>query len=74
MLRWRSANPAVRISTGIANNTYDQGISEVKTGAYGYMYGSNCDQPYFKFANTTSGNESTLVDIYYEIKFWQAAP
>ena len=74
MLRWRSANPAVRISTGIANNTYDQGVSGAKTGTYGYMYGTNCDQPYFKFAGATRGNESNLVDIHYEIKFWSAAP
>lgn len=74
MLRWRSANPAVRISTGIANNTYDQGVSNGKTGTYGYMYGTNCEQPYFKFAKATRGNGSNLVDIYYEIKFWKAAP
>jgi hypothetical protein len=74
MLRWRSANPAVRVSTGTANNTYDQGVSNGKTGSYGYMYGSNCEQPYFKFAHAINGNESNLVDIYYEIKFWKAAP
>ena len=66
MLRWRSANPAVRISTGIANNTYDQGVSNGKTGNYGYMSGTNCEQPYFKFARATGGNGSNLVDIYYE--------
>lgn len=74
MVRWRSANPAVRISTGIANNTYDQGVSNGKTGTYGYMYGTNCEQPYFKFAKATKNNGSNLVDIYYEIKFWKAAP
>ena len=74
MLRWRSANSAVRISTGIANNTYYQGVSNGKTGTYGYMYGTNCEQPYFKFSRATRGNGSNLVDIYYEIKFWKAAP
>ena len=74
MLRWRSANPAVRISTGIVNNTYDQGVSNGKIGTYGYMYATNCEQPYFKFAKATRDNGSNLVDIYYEIKFWKAAP
>lgn len=74
MLRWRSANPAVKISTRIANNNYDQGMTPWKTGTYGYMYGTNCEQPYFKFASVARGNGSNLVDIYYEIKFWKAAP
>jgi hypothetical protein len=38
------------------------------------MSGSNCEQPMFKFAGTVKGNKSTLVDIFYELKFWQAAP
>jgi hypothetical protein len=40
----------------------------LRKARYGYMYGTNCDQPLFKVT------ESTLVDVYYELKFWQAAP
>lgn len=36
------------------------------------LSGTNCDQPMFKFADSRNGD--TLVDIYYELKFWQAAP
>jgi len=28
----------------------------------------------FRFAGAADGNKSTLVDVYYELKFWQAAP
>jgi hypothetical protein len=47
---------------------------KAKTGSFGYMFGTNCEQPLFKFASTVKGNKSNLVDIYYELKFWQAAP
>ena len=40
----------------------------LSTGSFGYMAGSNCE-PMFKFAGTINGNQSTLVDVYYEVKF-----
>jgi hypothetical protein len=70
MLRWRVASPSVQISVAIANNT--EVISNFKTGSYGYAYGTNCEEPFFKF--TKSSDRSTLSDIYYEIKFWKAVP
>jgi hypothetical protein len=39
-----------------------------RLGGYGYMYGSNCQE--LMFMVTT--NE--MVDIFYELKFWKAAP
>jgi hypothetical protein len=72
MIRWRSANPDVRVQSSAR---YSSEISEsIKTGAFGYMSGTNCEQPMFKFGGTINKNASTLVDIYYELKFWQAAP
>ncbi|HEY0428423.1 MAG TPA: TIR domain-containing protein [Pyrinomonadaceae bacterium] len=72
MIRWRSANPDVRIATTVAYSP--ENATEEKIGKFGYMCGTNCEQPLFKFADTLNGNESNLVDIYYELKFWQAAP
>jgi hypothetical protein len=72
MIRWRSGNPDVRVASTMA---YEKDyISTSKTGAFGYMYGTNCEQPWFKFSVTLNHDESNLVDIYYELKFWQAAP
>ena len=72
MIRWRSGNPEVRVQSSVR---YSAGTSApVKTGAFGYMAGSNCEQPMFSFGDTLNANKSNLVDIYYELKFWQAAP
>lgn len=68
MIRWRSARPDVRIESTMAYSK--DMISKVKTGAFGYMYGTNCEQPWFKL----SGKPNEMIDIYYEVKFWQAAP
>jgi hypothetical protein len=73
MIRWRSSNPDIFIATTLG---YTPDIPEGKTGtgSFGYMYGHNCLQPLFKIANNLNLNGSTLVDVYYELKFWQAAP
>jgi hypothetical protein len=76
MIRWRTSNPDVRIASNVAYSpdpSYNDS-KKAKTGSFGYMLGTNCEQPLFKFAGTVKGNESNLVDIYYELKFWQAAP
>ena len=72
MIRWRSANPEVRIQSSVRYSS--ENSASIKTGAFGYMSGTNCEQPMFKFGGTINKNELNLVDIYYELKFWQAAP
>jgi hypothetical protein len=75
MIRWRSSDTGVRVDSTARNSSTSGGIdSTMATGAFGYMYATNCDQPLFKFARTLNKNESGLVDIFYELKFWQAAP
>jgi hypothetical protein len=78
MIRWRSANPDVRISSVLSSYLGDgrpyMVSGRAKTGDFGYMHGINCEQPMFKFVGAPNHNQSTLVDIYYELKFWQAAP
>jgi len=67
MIRWRSSSPDLPVSTTLgyaADTTY----GEIKTGSFGYIYGTNCDQPLFKVIG------ASLVDVYYELKFWHAAP
>jgi hypothetical protein len=73
MIRWRSSSPDVLVAS-TKGYSRDSDLDAPKTGAFGYMYGHNCEQPLFRFAGTRNGNDSTLVDIYYELKFWQAAP
>ncbi len=72
MIRWRSAYATDRIQTSAVNNAAVASRSQTKPGVFGYMSGTNCDQPMFKFADSRNGD--TLVDIHYELKFWQAAP
>jgi hypothetical protein len=72
MIRWRSADPNVRIKTSATNNAAVASRSRTKPGVFGYMSGTNCDQPLFKFGESSDG--ATLVDVYFELKFWQAAP
>ncbi len=73
MIRWRLSDSEVRVQSSVRFSNEDTRAT-TKTGLFGYMSGSNCEQPMFKFASTVNGNESTLVDVYYELKFWQAAP
>lgn len=72
MVRWRSANPAVLIESTVSYSA--ETARRGKIGKFGYMMGSNCEQPLFRFARKLRGNESNLVDVYYEAKLWQAAP
>jgi hypothetical protein len=71
MVRWRSANTQVKVLSAVGYLT-DNITYKAKASNYGYLYGTNCQMPLFRFGN--AGNESTLVDIYYEVKFWEAAP
>jgi hypothetical protein len=73
MIRWRLSDPEVRVQSSVRYSSKDESAT-TKTGTFGYMSGSNCEQPMFKFDSTVRGNKSTLVDVYYELKFWQAAP
>lgn len=70
MIRWRSANPSLPVRSSVRHSSKSKG--DEKVGAFGYMWGSNCEQPMFKIVETPYGH--TLVDLFYELKFWQAAP
>jgi hypothetical protein len=75
MIRWRSADPNIRVHSVVAYSAAVVSRSEVKTGIFGYMSGTNCDQPMFKCADAPYRVQGTLlVDVFYELKFWQAAP
>lgn len=75
MIRWRSGNllpVASVLSSYLGHGRPYMDSDRAKTGQFGYMYGNNCEQPMFKVAQTSEGNN--LNDVYYELKFWQAAP
>jgi hypothetical protein len=73
MIRWRLSDANARVHSSVRFSREDASATS-KTGSFGYMSGNNCQQPMFEFARTVRGHKSTLVDIYYELKFWQAAP
>lgn len=70
MIRWRSAHPDTLARSSVRYSSKSEG--DEKIGAFGYMSGTNCEQPMFKIVATP--NRHTLVDLFYELKFWQAAP
>jgi len=75
MIRWRSADSNIRVHSVVAYSAAVASRSEAQTGIFGYMSGTNCDQPMFKFADALYRiRGSLLVDLFYELKFWQAAP
>jgi hypothetical protein len=67
MIRWRSSSPDIPVATTLGYSS-ETTYGEAKTGSVGYMYGTNCEQPLFQVI------DSSLVDVYYELKFWHAAP
>lgn len=69
MIRWRSANLSNQIASTYGYSA-DVLSAPTRIGSFGYMYGTNCEEPLFKFV----GPANNLDDIYYELKFWQAAP
>lgn len=70
MIRWGSAHNNMGVRSSVRHSSKSKG--DEKTGMFGYMSGTNCEQPMFKFGGRHNG--ATLVDVYYELKFWQAAP
>lgn len=76
MIRWRSADPNIRIHSVAAYSAAVASESKAKTGIFGYMSGTNCEQPIFKVADTLYHYVpgTLLVDVFYELKFWRAAP
>jgi len=81
MFSWRFygslevADPNIRVYSVVAHSASVASRSEAKTGIFGYMSGTNCEQPMFKFADALYRTRGTLlVDLFYELKFWQAAP
>lgn len=74
MIRWRSASPNVPVQSSVRYSAAVAGRGDIKTGSFGYMSGTNCEQPMFNFGNERNRNGATLVDVHYELKFWQAAP
>lgn len=72
MVRWRVANPDIQVISTVGYNT--ETVNPSKTGKYGYLFASNCEEPLFKFGKALNGSEGNVVDIYYEVKLWYAAP
>jgi hypothetical protein len=74
MIRWRTDSPDSPVQSSVRYSAAAANRIETKTGGFGYMSGTNCDQPMFNFGEVRLRNGATLVDVHYELKFWQAAP
>ncbi len=75
MIRWRSADLETPVESSLASYRGDVRKEDSKPAeGFGYMSGTNCDQPMFKFPDGPNRLGATLVDVYYDLKFWQAAP
>lgn len=75
MLRWRTSNEQAQVDSG--SSYMVEGLNEkdatIVTGNSGYITGTNCEQPFFRFkpADSNSGN---MVDVSYKLMFWKIAP
>jgi hypothetical protein len=74
MIRWRSAHPDSPIESSLRSYNGAIATDTKPAQGFGYMFGTNCHQPMFKFPDGPNPDGGTLVDVYYELKFWQAAP
>ena len=69
ILRWRSMNPDVQIAAttqfaGLLNKDW-------KEGTKGYLIGTNCHAPLFKFHSVSNKNGSSLADIRFDVRMWR---
>ncbi len=71
-LRWQLSDPAVKIQTTI-ENPGNKPPPPMATGSFGYMYGSSCTQPRFRFVSSTGKNKANSADVSYEVRFWKTA-
>jgi hypothetical protein len=74
MIRWRSAHPDTPVESSLRSYNAVTAVDTKPAQGFGYMSGSNCEQPMFRFPDEPNHHGGTLVDVYYELKFWQAAP
>jgi hypothetical protein len=74
MIRWRSAHPETPVESSLRSYNALVEVDTKPAQGFGYMSGTNCEQPMFKFPDEPNRYGATLVDVYYELKFWQAAP
>jgi hypothetical protein len=72
-VRWRSANPDVTLRAG-AYAAPDITIKGAKPGGAGYISGTSCNAPEFRFGSAINGNQSNLVDVYVEWRVWTVKP
>ncbi len=74
LMRWRSNNDDVVVEAGVGYIGDVKVVELSKEGRYGYMQSSNCYEPLFRFKKAINGNSSSLVDVLYEVKFFEARP
>lgn len=74
MIRWRSAYTEMPVESSLRSYNAVAEVDTKPPHGFGYMSGTNCEQPMFKFPDKPNPNGATLVDVYYELKFWRAAP
>jgi len=74
LMRWRSSNDEVVVEAAVGYIGDVKVVEYSRDGRYGYMMSSNCYEPLFRFKKAINGNPSGLVDVLYEIKFFEARP
>jgi len=74
MIRWRSTQPDTPVESSLRSYNAVVAVDTKPAQGFGHMYGTNCEQPMFKFPDEPNRHGATLVDVYYELKFWHAAP
>ena len=63
MIRWRSASPDLPVQSSLRYSAAAARSRGIRTGAFGYISGTNCEQPMFNFGDSARPNGATLADI-----------
>jgi hypothetical protein len=75
LVRWRADHPHALIEAAVGFNWEDDPVVlKSKIGRFGYMKGTKCDEPMFRFSKMTDGSTSQMIDLRYEIRFFEVRP
>jgi hypothetical protein len=75
MIRWRSSDTSFHVQSS-ARYSGTAGSPEIKTGAFGYISGTNCEQPMFsraQMALSTTGNNFSAISRHSLVPVPQTA-
>ncbi|MGA9600483.1 MAG: hypothetical protein WBS22_09570 [Methylocystis sp.] len=69
LVRWKTKDTDAAVDSGLLFAT---AVDDVKSGSFGFLGGSNCHEPIFRFKATNNRRTHNNVDIIYEVRFYDS--